>query len=94
MRCEETHRPEEVLVADEQPDDVSSAGGHGELLLFADLTAETLTHEDVGSHHHCNVVQGHLIPVLTVDHSLEELHQSLEDRETRYSEYESDLNVE
>lgn len=77
----QSYRPEQVLVADEQPDDVSRASGHSELLLFTDLTAEALAHEDVGRHHHCNIVQRHLIPVLMVSHSLEELQQSLKDTE-------------
>lgn len=69
----DSHRPQEVLVYNEQPHDIGGAGGHGVLLLLRDLGAEALKHEDVGRHDDGDVVEAHFVLGLVVDHTLEEL---------------------
>lgn len=71
------HRPQKILVSNQQPDDVGRAGRHWKLLLLRDLGAEPLEHEDVGCHDNGDIVEGHFVVGLMVNHTLEELHQSL-----------------
>lgn len=66
--------PQKILVSYKQPDDVGSAGCHGELLLFSNLGAETFEHEDVGCHDNRDIVESHFIFCLMVNHTLEKLH--------------------
>lgn len=68
-----SYRPQEVLVSDQQPHDIGSAGSHGVLLLLRDLGAKALEHEDVGRHDDGDVVEAHFVLGLVVDHALEKL---------------------
>lgn len=76
----DSYRPEQILVSDEQADNVSHPCGHVELLLLGDLAAEALEHEDVGSHHHGDVVQSHLVLLLVIHHPSEKLKKCLKNR--------------
>ena len=76
--------PEQVLVSDEQFDDVGHPRCHGELLLLSDLAPEAFEHEDVGRHHHGDVIQRHLVLFFVVDDPLEELQQPLREKTTSH----------
>ncbi len=69
----DAYRPQKILVSDQQADDVGCAGCHGTLLLFCNLGAEAFEHEDVGRHDNRDIVEGHFIFGLMVNHTLEEL---------------------
>lgn len=73
-----SYRPQKILIPNQQSDNAGRAGCHGELLLLCNLGPKAFEHEDVGCHDNRHVVECHLILGLVLNHTLEKLHQHLQ----------------
>lgn len=85
-----SYRPEQVLVADEQPHDIGGLLRLSFLDSVRQPAGDGLVEEEVGSHDGGYSPQVHPVPLLPGDHFTEKLKESL--REHRERERHTDLS--
>lgn len=77
-----THRPEQVLVADKEPHDISRLLCLSLLCALGQSAWNGLMEEQVGSHDGGDGPQVHPVPFLSGNHLTEELEEGLKDGDT------------
>lgn len=83
-----SYRPEQVLVADEQPHNISRLLRLPFLCSFGQPAGDGLMEEQVGSHDGCHGPQVHPVLFLPGNHLTEELEQGLKDEQMEIREAE------
>lgn len=75
--CGWSYRPQQVLIADEEPHNISCLFRLSFLCPLSQFARDSLMEEEVGSHDGCDGPQVHPVLLFLRDHLTEELQQSL-----------------